>query len=307
MLLPKVLNAQCFKYLMNNKLQWRCLEFFPEVPVKRSIHLGSFWKQESLVIRKDFTSENQNEAEEEAVSSQGSSHVSNWVWEEGQPPTVLSPIPDIEIPETHFSHTVWSNVWSSQTSCYRAALVNGENGRTYSYKECERLSKNFSSSLIKFGAEKGDVLALILPNCPEFVFVFTGAPQAGVTVTTISPNFTHFEITGQLKSSGTTWIVTDLDRYETVKTAITNLDMENSEGSTDDLRVVRNETVKLVLLSNREQTEMPPSVISLSLMLADDGSKCPANPDYDFNEDVVVIPYSSGTTGPPKECSSKKS
>jgi len=290
MLLPRRLSVHFFKHLFNKKFQ--------EPTVKRFINLGAVLKQETLVIRKDV-SEKPSEAEDEVV--QAGRVLSSWTWEEGQPPVVLSPIPDMEIPETHFSHTVWSNVWRSHTSCYRAAIVNGENGRTYSYKECERLSKNFSSSLIKFGAEKGDVLALILPNSPEFVFVFTGGPLAGVTVTTISPNFTHFEITQQLRSSGSTWVVTDMDRYKTVKTAINNLEVESFEyNSEEDHELVRNEAVKLVLTSEREQTELPTGVISLSLMLADDGSKCPADPSYDYNQDVVVIPYSSGTTGPPK-------
>ena len=258
-----------------------------------------------MTFRKDLTPEEQCEVEEDEVSETSAfPKLSSWVWEEGQPLVVHSPIADIEIPEAHFSHTVWSSVWTSHTSCYRAALVNGESGRTYSYKECERLSKNFASSLIKFGAEPGDVLALILPNTPEFVFVFTGGPLAGVTVTTISPNFTHFEITQQLSNSGATWVVTDLDRYETVNTAINNLENGNRkvglESSLDEYQAVRTEALKLVLTSESEQADLPTGVISLALMLADDGTKCPDNPDFDYHEDVVVIPYSSGTTGPPK-------
>ena len=303
MLLPRRLNISCFKHLMNKKSPTKFLDSFQEATIKRSINLDVVLQHESLVIKKDLTGDQPSEVEDEAMSGTSSGTLSSWVWEEGQPLVVHSPIPDLEIPETHFSHSVWSNVWSSNTSCYRAALVNGENGRTFSYKECERLSKNFASSLVKFGAEKGDVLALILPNSPEFVFVFTGGPLAGVTVTTISPNFTHFEVTQQLSNSGSTWVVTDMDRYQTVKTAIDNLELEATErreASDEVYQSVRNEAVKLVLTGERDQTEMPTGVISLSMMLSDDGSKCPDQPDYDFHKDVVVIPYSSGTTGPPK-------
>ena len=315
MFLPRRLAISCFKRLIYRKPS-NFLEIFQEASSKRFLSLHAVLKQQEepeplVTFRKDLTPDDQGEAEEveeDEVTevSPVVAKTSSWVWEEGQPLIVHSPIADIEIPETHFSHTVWSNVWTSQTSCDRAALVNGESGRTYSYKECERLSKNFASSLIKFGAVPGDVLALILPNTPEFVFVFTGGPLAGVIVTTISPNFTHFEITQQLRNSGATWVVTDLDRYETVNTAIENLEDGASkvvtESSLDDeYQAVRNEALKLVLTSETEQADMPTGVISLALMLADDGTKCPDNPDFDYNEDVVVIPYSSGTTGPPKE------
>ena len=38
----------------------------------------------------------------------------------------------------------------------------------------------------------------------------------------------------------------------------------------------------------------------LTVLPGDDGSCCPANPPFNWEEDVVAIPYSSGTTGPPK-------
>ena len=312
-MLPRRLAISCFKRLIYRRPS-NFLKICQEVSGKRFVHLSAVLKQqeESLVtFRKELTPEEQCEEEDDEVSvTSACSKVSSWVWEEGQPLVVHSPIADIEIPPAHFSHTVWSSVWSSHTSCYRAALVNGESGRTYSYKECERLSKNFASSLIKFGAEPGDVLALILPNTPEFVFVFTGGPLAGVIVTTISPNFTHFEITQQLRNSGATWVVTDLDRYETVNMAITNLENENrqvdTESSLDDYQAVRTEALKLVLTCDSEQADLPTGVISLALMLADDGTKCPDNPDFDYHEDVVVIPYSSGTTGPPKVCGMRR-
>ena len=261
-MLPTRLTISWFKRLIYRKPS-HFLEIFQETSSNRFLSLSAVLKQQEeplVTFRKDLTPDEQGEVEEEEVTEVTSvdPKMVSWVWEEGQPPIVHSPIADIEIPESHFSHTVWSNVWTSHTSCYRAALVSGESGRTYSYKECERLSKNFASSLIKFGAEPGDVLALILPNTPEFVFVFTGGPLAGVVVTTISPNFTHFEITQQLRNSGATWVVTDLDRYETVNTAINNLENGASKVVTDsspddEYQAVGNEALKLVLTSESEQ------------------------------------------------------
>jgi len=183
-------------------------------------------------------------------------------------------------------------------SPYRSALVNGDTGRTYSYKESYKLTTNFASFLAKHGVKKGDVLALILPNTPEFVFVFTGAPMVGVTVTTISPNFTHYEINRQLESSGATWVVTDQARFETVKKAVSSLD-KGQESGWGETMAISSSAINLVVLTS-DMGQIPPNVIPLSLMLTDDGTHCPPEPVYDWHDDVVVIPYSSGTTGPPK-------
>ena len=63
--------------------------------------------------------------------------------------------------------------------------------------------------MINLSGGRGIVMAMVLPNMPEFVFAFTGAILAGITVTTISPAYTSFEIKRQIESSGATWVITD--------------------------------------------------------------------------------------------------
>jgi len=213
------------------------------------------------------------------------------------PNIVTSPVADMDIPPTHFSTAVWSSVFNSNVSPYRSAMINGDTGRTFSYIESYNMTRKFASALVKFGAMPGDVLAIILPNQPEFVFAFLGAPLVGVTVTTISPNFTHFEIEHQIANSGATWVVTDLKRFDVVKQSIENLQCGHAGGWGETL-AVKSQSIKVVLTCNMIQ--YPPGTIPLSLMLADDGSCCPDSPEFDWQDDVVVIPYSSGTTGFPK-------
>ena len=137
-------------------------------------------------------------------------------------------------------------------------------------------------------------MALILPNTPEFVFVFTGAPLAGLTVTTISPMMTAYEMQGQLASSGATWVVTNKERLEEVMKAVESID----EGWRKDMTVRSSEKINVVVDASRD--ECPQNAIPLSLMLSDAQDSTVPEVDFDYNEDVIVIPYSSGTTGPPK-------
>ena len=54
---------------------------------------------------------------------------------------VKSPIQDIKIDERHFSKKVWENVSHDSHKQFRTALINGDNGRSYSYKESFALTK----------------------------------------------------------------------------------------------------------------------------------------------------------------------
>ena len=101
-----------------------------------------------------------------------------------------SHVPDVHIPPAHFSQLVWSNSRITPNSPYRTAIVDGDTGRAYTYREAELLSRSFASALCKFGAARGDVLALILPNMPEFVIAMLGASEAGMVVTTLNPAYT---------------------------------------------------------------------------------------------------------------------
>ena len=58
------------------------------------------------------------------------------------------------------------------------------------------------------GFGKGDVLAIMAPNIPEYAIVFHGVPMAGGMVTTINPTYTAEEVDHQLNDAGATLLVT---------------------------------------------------------------------------------------------------
>ena len=63
-------------------------------------------------------------------------------------------------------------------------------GRQYTYEMAHNMSKQFGSALIRMGAKKGDVLAMVVPNIPEFCIAYLGACGVGVTLTTMNPTYT---------------------------------------------------------------------------------------------------------------------
>lgn len=186
-----------------------------------------------------------------------------------------SKLPDIEI-SSHLSLHDYCFERLTEFSD-RPCIVQGSNGKVYSYGEVDLISRRVGSGLAKLGIGHGDVVMLLLPNCPEFAFVFLGSSRIGAIATTANPFYTPGEIAKQAIASGARVIVTqasyveklcDLDRQKRSVPVIT-IDTGAPEGCLD-----------FSVLAEADENDIP--VVEI-------------RPD-----DVVALPYSSGTTGLPK-------
>ena len=63
-------------------------------------------------------------------------------------------------------------------------------GTQLSNSALDRLSDRFATALVDAGIRKGDRVALVLPNCPQFLIAEIGAWKAGATVLPHSIRFT---------------------------------------------------------------------------------------------------------------------
>ena len=68
--------------------------------------------------------------------------------------------------------------------------VCGLTGRDLTYKQVRLLCKRLATSLLKEGFKPGDVIAMILPNMPDFPIVALGLMEAGLTLTTLNHAYT---------------------------------------------------------------------------------------------------------------------
>ena len=77
-----------------------------------------------------------------------------------------------------------------------------------SYSKLEVLSNQFANALVKLKVDKGDRVAVFLPNIPQFIIAYFGVLKAGGVVTAISPLHREREVECQLCDSGAETIVT---------------------------------------------------------------------------------------------------
>ena len=79
----------------------------------------------------------------------------------------------------------------------------------YTYAEARECSSLFGCGLVELGLSKGDVLAVMCMNSPEYVMCMLGAIEFGITVTPISISFKSPEIARQLEMSESKKVLTE--------------------------------------------------------------------------------------------------
>ena len=137
---------------------------------------------------------------------------------------------DREVPESlplpkQLLHDLLSN--AAREFPDRAALIFF--GQKIGYRELDRLSNRFAHALRKIGVKKGDRVAIVLPNIPQFVIAFYGILKAGAIVVLGSPLSNEAEIAYQLQHSGAQVLLT-LSTYHSM--------VERVCASTDIKRVI---------------------------------------------------------------------
>jgi long-chain acyl-CoA synthetase len=81
----------------------------------------------------------------------------------------------------------------------------------------DRLSDQFAAALASYGVRAGDRVALLLPNCPQFLVAEFGAWKAGATVLPLNPLYTGAELVEPLRASGAEVVVALTPFYKRLK------------------------------------------------------------------------------------------
>jgi len=80
-------------------------------------------------------------------------------------------------------------------------------GKDVTYAETDKLSMALAAYLQGLGLEKGDRVALMMPNTPQYPITVAAVLRAGLVVVNVNPLYTPRELEHQLKDSGAKAIV----------------------------------------------------------------------------------------------------
>ena len=90
-------------------------------------------------------------------------------------------------------------------------------GATMTYRQLEHESDAFAAALAAMGVYPGDRVALVLPNCPQFMVAEFGAWKAGGVVVALNPTYTERELEAALDSTRASTVVTLTPFYSRLK------------------------------------------------------------------------------------------
>lgn len=172
--------------------------------------------------------------------------------------------------------------------------------RRITYARLDDLSDRFARSLIQRGLGPGDRVAVILPNCPQFVIAAFGIWKAGGVLVQVNPLYKGRDLVFNLKDSGA--------RFAVVLSRL-NKDLHEARPHTDlqavivtnlhDFFPTRWRLLYGLLKAKNEGDVMPhaPGIVPyMSMLRAPRLDQRPAvSPD-----DPAVLQYTGGTTGIPK-------
>jgi long-chain acyl-CoA synthetase len=96
-------------------------------------------------------------------------------------------------------------------------------GAKISYRQLQDQVNRLAAGLQATGVKKGDRVALLMPNCPQFVIGYFGAMRAGAIVTATSAMYTAREIIHQWNDAGATVVIADRRLYPVIKAALPQL------------------------------------------------------------------------------------
>ncbi|MBN1374669.1 MAG: AMP-binding protein [Dehalococcoidia bacterium] len=179
-------------------------------------------------------------------------------------------------------------------------------GHKISYRELRDQIDRFATALCEMGVKKGDRVALLLLNSPQFIITYFGALKAGAVITAISPVYVSPEIKHQLLDSGATTIVCQDILYDNVEKTGVKLDRVILTSITEFLPPLKKFLGKSMLRAVYQKMSAPPPEIFKKkgfYQLQDLIKKYSPKPpkiEFDIMEDLVSLPYTGGTTGLPK-------
>jgi long-chain acyl-CoA synthetase len=173
-------------------------------------------------------------------------------------------------------------------------------GKGFNYAQIDVQSRAFAVYLQGLGLNRGDRVALMMPNVPQYPVAVAAILRAGYVVVNVNPLYTPRELEHQLKDSGARAIVILENFAVTLECCIAVTPIQHVVLCTmgDQLGLIKGALVNLVVRKLKKLVPpfLLPGAVNFNSALAQGAHGSFNSPDIK-PEDIAVLQYTGGTTG----------
>lgn len=152
------------------------------------------------------------------------------------------------------------------------------------YREVVSMVNCIANGLRNMGMQKGDRICLFTTNRPEYIITFIAAASIGVVVSPMNPTYKEREIAYQVENSEAKAILVQRELVPFLQTVLSQKSFPH---------------LQHILVTGESVPEEMPTAIPFAKLMRESSPKRPAQADVG-PDDLLALPYSSGTTGFPK-------
>ncbi|WP_168628129.1 long-chain-fatty-acid--CoA ligase [Cryobacterium sp. BB307] len=177
-------------------------------------------------------------------------------------------------------------------------------GRTTSYAELGEQIERAAEGLRRLGVQKGDTVALVLPNSPQHVVAFYAVLRLGAIVVEHNPLYTPRELRHQFEDHGAHTVIAWNNVVATIQDFPKDLGVARviSVDIAEELPLAMRAMLRLPVAKARESRAALTSKVSGTILWKDLLKTDRIEPRIvrPTADDVAILQYTSGTTGYPK-------
>ena len=173
-------------------------------------------------------------------------------------------------------------------------------GKDITFAQTDSLSQAFAAYLQGLGLAKGDRVAIMMPNVPQYPVTVAAILRAGFVVVNVNPLYTPRELEHQLKDSGAKAIVIIENFANTLEQCIANTPVKHVvlTAMGDQLGMLKGALVNYVVRNVKKMVPAfnLPGAVRFNDAVAQGTRGTLKRPELK-PDDVAVLQYTGGTTG----------
>jgi long-chain acyl-CoA synthetase len=173
-------------------------------------------------------------------------------------------------------------------------------GKDITYAQTDQQSMALAAYFQSLGLEKGDRVALMMPNMPQYPVAVAAVLRAGLVVVNVNPLYTARELEHQLKDSGAKAIVIIENFAATLEKCIAQTPVQHVvlAAMGDRLGLLKGSLVNYVVRNVKKMVPdfNLPKAVRFNDALVKGGQQAFRKPELSV-DDIAVLQYTGGTTG----------